>query len=226
MFTFQYHDWVSCDKEIKKEHPSGMEWPTGLVNAKSVFCFYLKCSPGFQWDKISVHSQRMWSNTLLIYLFKSEYYQQIFFHYSMLKSVVPSLDKIPTVIIEIVLALNWFLIISFPSKRHEGWNIEEHCPIPNLRSDRLEIAGQENESNGFSCVNSEHSLYKEFPLNREKLCKSDDSYKWKYVQTNNKKGRQVVCEVPDFGLWVHPFCSDLNFFSIWTWLLINNLNQK
>lgn len=43
-------------------------------------------------------------------------------------------------------------------------------------------------------------MYKEFPLNREKLFKSADGFKSKYAQTNNKKGRQVVCEVPSFGL--------------------------
>lgn len=40
----------------------------------------------------------------------------------------------------------------------------------------------------------------EVPLNREKIFKSDDGYKWKYAWTNNKKGRQLVWEVLNFLL--------------------------
>lgn len=32
-------------------------------------------------------------------------------------------------------------------------------------------------------------IYIKIPLNREKIFKSDDDSKWKYTQTNNKKGR-------------------------------------
>lgn len=50
------------------------------------------------------------------------------------------------------------------------------------------------------------------PLNKEKIFKSEDDYKWKYTQTNNEKGRQFVWEVLNFLLWEHYFGSFHNFF--------------